>query len=381
MAADTYDVIIIGGGLHGLSTAIHLAKAGLRAVVVEKDYPGRHASGVNAGGVRRLGRHLAEVPLSVAAREIWENISDFVGDDCGFSACGHIQIAETEAELAQQAERVGQLQAHGFEHEQLIDQAALRDIVPALARHCLGAIWCPDDGAANPYRTTQAYFHTAQALGAVVKLGAAVTAIERTGDAWQVTTAQDRFLAPVLVNTAGAWGHQVCRMIGDDAPVEPAAPMLMITERVAPFITPVLGAVGRKLSFKQYDNGTVMIGGGQRGRAVPEKNLAQTQLAGMGNSAVTVKALFPQLGPVNVVRCWAGIEAVMPDGIPVIGPSEAATGAYHAFGFCGHGFQLSPIVGRLLAELITTGQASLPIEAFAIQRFSGAELGQFGVMD
>ena len=369
MTASTCDAIIIGGGLHGLSTAIHLAEAGVRAVVVEKDHPGRHASGVNAGGVRRLGRHLAEVPLSVAAREIWEDIEDFVSDDCGFTACGHIQIAETEAELAQQADRVDQLQALGFAHEQLIDKASLREIVPALAHHCLGAIWCADDGAANPYRTTQAYFRTAQALGVRVELGAAVTAIERLGGDWQVSAAGQNFQAPVLVNTAGAWGHQVCRMIGDDAQVEPAALMLMITERVAPFITPVLGAVGRKLSFKQYGNGTVMIGGGQRGRALPERNIAETKLAGMGNSAVTVKALFPQLGPVNVVRCWAGIEAMMPDGVPVIGPSRAVKGAYHAFGFCGHGFQLSPIVGRLLAELITTGQASLPIEAFSIDRF------------
>ncbi len=370
---DTSDVIIVGGGLHGLSTAIHLAKAGLNTVVLEKDHPGRHASGVNAGGVRRLGRHLAEVPLSVAALEVWENIDDFVGDDCGFSACGQIQIAETEAELAQQAARVEELRTLGFEHERLIDQAALRQIVPALARHCVGAIWCPEDGAANPYRTTQAYFRTAQALGVRVELGAAVANIERAGADWQVRTARESFQAPVLVNTAGAWGHRVCRMIGDDAPVEPAAPMLMITERVQPFITPVLGAVGRKLSFKQYGNGTVMIGGGQRGRAVPERNIAETKLAGMGNSAATVKALFPQLGPVNVVRCWAGIEAIMPDVIPVIGPSKAAAGAYHAFGFSGHGFQLSPIVGRLLCELITEGKSSLPIEAFAIDRFDNAE--------
>ncbi len=89
----------------------------------------------------------------------------------------------------------------------------------------------------------------------------------------------------------------------------------------------------------------------------------------MGNSAATVTALFPQLGAVKVMRCWAGIEAMMPDAIPVIGPSAVAEGAYHAFGFSGHGFQLSPIVGRLLCELITEGRSSLPIEAFSITRF------------
>ena len=365
----TSDAIIIGGGLHGLSAAIHLAKAGLNPVVLEKDHPGRHASGVNAGGVRRLGRHLAEVPLSVAAMTVWEQIAEFVGDDCGFSPCGQIKIAETESEMALLSERVGQLEALGFDHERLIDRDELRQIVPALSPHCLGAIWCPEDGAAHPYRTTQAFYRTAVALGVAVRIGL-VEDITRSSGHWSVCAGGEHFEAPILVNCAGAWGHHICRMIGDDAPVEAAAPMLMITEPTAPFISPVLGAVGRKLSFKQFANGTVMIGGGQRGRAVPERNIAATNLAGMGNSAATVTALFPQLGPLNVVRCWAGIEAMMPVAIPVIGPSAVAEGAYHAFGFSGHGFQLSPIVGRLLCELIMSGTSSLPIEAFSIVRFN-----------
>ena len=365
------DAIIIGGGLHGLSTAIHLAKAGLNAVVLEKDHPGRHASGVNAGGVRRLGRHLAEVPLSVAAMTVWEHMAEFVGDDCGFSPCGQIKIAETESEMALLAERVGQLEALGFAHERLIDRDTLRQIVPALSPHCLGAVWCPEDGAAHPYRTTQAFFRTAVALGVEVRTEL-VNNIGQTSGHWRVHAEYETYEAPVLVNCAGAWGDRICHMIGDHAPLEAAAPMLMITEPTEPFISPVLGAVGRKLSFKQFDNGTVMIGGGQRGHAVPERNIAATNLAGMGNGAATVTALFPQLGPLNVVRCWAGIEAMMPDGIPVIGPSAVAECAYHAFGFSGHGFQLSPIVGRLLCEVIMTGSASLPIDAFSITRFDGA---------
>ncbi len=364
-----FDAAIIGGGLHGLSTAIYLAKAGLKAVVLEKDHPGRHASGVNAGGVRRLGRDFPEVPLSVEALKVWHEIEEFVGDGCGFTECGQIQIAETVAEHQQQMARVRELQELGFEHERLIDGETVRKIVPALGVDCIGAIWCPEDGAANPYRTSQAFLRTARALVAEVRLGTAVIGIDRTGGNWRVKTEGGYVEAPLLINCAGAWGNEVCRMIGDEVPLEAAAPMLMITEPVAPFIKPVLGAVGRKLSFKQFDNGTVMIGGGQRGRAVPDRNIAATRLAGMGNSAATVTALFPQLGPVNVVRAWAGIEGMTPDGIPVIGPSATAEGAYHAFGFCGHGFQLSTIVGRLIAELITDGHSSLPIAPFSIRRF------------
>ena len=93
------DVLVIGGGLHGCSTALHLARRGVSVAVLEKDYVGRHASGVNAGGVRRLGRHLAEVPLSVASMETWHAIRDLVDNDCGFESHGQVKVAENEAEL------------------------------------------------------------------------------------------------------------------------------------------------------------------------------------------------------------------------------------------------------------------------------------------
>ena len=86
-------------------------------------------------------------------------------------------------------------------------------------------------------------------------------------------------------------------------------------------------------------------------------------------SAETVMALFPQLKDVRIVRTWAGIEAFMPDNIPVIGRSSTNENAYHAFGFSAHGFQLSPVVGKIIAELITAGESELPIEAFSIKRF------------
>lgn len=366
----TYDAIIVGGGLHGLSTALHLCRAGLRPVVLEKDYPGRHASGVNAGGVRRLGRHLAEIPLSVESLKLWQNIEDLVGDDCGFSACGQVLIAETEAELAVQQTRVGDLRRQGFEHEELLGADDLRALVPALSGHCVGAIWCREDGAAHPFRTVRAFHRRACGLGAAVVCDATVTGIRRVGKNWQVRSTQGGFEAPVLVNTAGAWGGEIGRLIGDTAPVRAEAPMLMITGRVSPFLKPVLGAAGRVLSFKQFDNGTVLIGGGYRGRAKPGHNLAQTVVDGIRNSAKTVCALFPQLAELQVVRFWAGIEGVMPDNIPVIGRSAVEDDAFHAFGFSAHGFQLGPIVGKIIAELVVTGSCDLPIDAFAIERFS-----------
>jgi sarcosine oxidase subunit beta len=144
--------------------------------------------------------------------------------------------------------------------------------------------------------------------------------------------------------------------------------MLMITARVKPFVTPVVGAQGRMLSFKQFGNGTVLIGGGHHGRAEPDSNRTHLNIKGLAASASTAAALFPRLRGVPVVRSWAGIEGEMPDAIPVIGAS-AANGAYHAFGFSGHGFALGPVVGRIIADLVTTGKTDLPIKAFDIGRF------------
>ena len=91
----------------------------------------------------------------------------------------------------------------------------------------------------------------------------------------------------------------------------------------------------------------------------------------MAESARTVTALFPQMAGARIVRFWAGIEGFTPDHIPVIGPATQAPGLYHAFGFSAHGFQLSPVVGRILSELIIDGHSSLPIEPFSPARFAG----------
>ena len=370
MSSRSFDVIVVGGGLNGLSAALHLAKEGLKTLVLEKDHPGRHASGVNAGGVRRLGRHLAEVPLSDAAMAVWQRIEELVGDDCGFVECGQVKVAESEAELEALEQRAAEVRAIGFDHEEIVDQDELRALVPSIAPHCVGGLVCRDDGAALPFRTVIAFARRAKALGADIRGNMAATSITRRSDHWCVHAGEERFDAPVVVNAAGAWGHKIAAMVGDIVPLEPWAPMLMITERVEPFIEPVLGAVGRRLSFKQLANGTVLVGGGHMGEARPEQNETAIRLAGMRESAETVGALFPMLKSVRINRFWAGIEGIMPDVIPVLGPSAVSENVYHSFGYCGHGFQLSPIAGRIIADLVIRGATDLPIAPFRPNRFN-----------
>ena len=339
-------------------------------IVIEKDHVGRHASGVNAGGVRRLGRHLAEVPLAVAAMELWHRIGDLVDDDCGFDSHGQVKVAENEAELSALRARVDELTRLGFTHEELIDRRELREIVPAISEHCVGAIVCRRDGAANPYRTTLAFKRKAESLGVRFLEGTAVTGLARNGGAWRIETGAGSSEAAIVVNCAGAWADRIASALGEPVPLEPIAPMLMITAPLPPFVKPVVGAVGRLLSFKQFRNGTVLIGGGHRGRLERDANRTELDFAGLAVSARTVWDLFPIMRGAQIVRCWAGIEARMPDDIPVIGPSTTSEGVFHAFGFSAHGFALGPIVGAIIAELVTGGKTNLPIAPFRIDRFA-----------
>ncbi|XKH38874.1 NAD(P)/FAD-dependent oxidoreductase [Azospirillum doebereinerae] len=114
----------------------------------------------------------------------------------------------------------------------------------------------------------------------------------------------------------------------------------------------------------------MLIGGGLLGHAVRDENRTELDFSQVSVNARTVWDLFPVMRGATIVRSWAGIEARMPDQIPVIGPSGTQPGVFHAFGFSAHGFQLGPIVGRITADLITAGATDLPIDAFRIGRFA-----------
>lgn len=368
--SDSADVVVVGAGLHGCSAALQLALRGQKTVVLERRHIGRHSSGINAGGVRTLGRDFAEVELSVRGMRLWHGIRDLVGDDCGFAACGQIKVAESQEELAQLEARAAESFARGFTHERLIGRDELRRRVPALAPHCVGGLTVDDDGAADPYRTAIAFARRAVARGVEIREDSAVLGLDRKGERWRVDTSNGPVYAPIVVNAAGAWAAKVAAMAGDTVPLRTRASMMIVTERLPRFVDPVIGATGRPLSFKQTTAGTVLIGGGQQGRADLDTEQSFVEVQRLARSALTAVELFPVMSHVRMVRSWCGIEAETPDRLPVIGPSRKRQGLLHLFGFSGHGFQLGPICGVAIADLITQGKTALPIRDLGIERFA-----------
>jgi glycine/D-amino acid oxidase-like deaminating enzyme len=283
-----------------------------------------------------------------------------------------VLVAESDEEFAGFRARVDDLRLRGFTHEELIDRAELKRLVPAVADHCPGGVVSRRDGAADPFITTQAFRRRAVEKGAEVIEGATVTGLARVGDTWRAETSVGPIEAPKVVNAAGAWADRIAAMLGEPVPLAVIAPMLMVTSALPAFIRPVVILRGRKLSFKQRANGTVVIGGGHLAQPFRDENRTVLDWNRLAVSARTVWELFPVMREATIVRAWAGIEARMPDDIPVVGPSSTSEGVYHQFGFSAHGFQLGPGTGAMMAELVATGSTNVPIDGLSIRRFAGA---------
>lgn len=365
------DLAVVGGGLIGLSCAIAAARAGMAVTLVEARTCGRHASSASAGGVRSLNRHPAEIALARKALELWRRAPELFGDDCGFAESSQVRVAEDEAALAGLEARQARSRALGWSHEQMIGRDALFARVPALAGHCLGALVVEDDGFADPLRSVHAFRQTAASLGVTIRENTPAVSLAAEPGGVAVALADGTALrAGVAVNAAGAWGAALAAAVGEPVDARPVALQMTVTEPLPAFVKPVVGSHGRKLSLKQSEHGTVVIGGGFEGRADLATGDSDLSFAGVTRNLANAVRLFPLLADALVVRTWCGIEGIAADDLPVLGPSRTVPGLIHAFAFSGHGFALCPLVGELVADLARGRNHGFDLAPFAAARFA-----------
>ncbi|MGE7416456.1 NAD(P)/FAD-dependent oxidoreductase [Methylobacterium tarhaniae] len=364
----TVDVAIIGGGTAACAAAVALREAGLTVALLEKRLCGAGASGVNFGGVRQQGRDFSELPLSRRARVLWDGLNAKLGEDVGFEATGHIKLARSEADMAVLEAYARDAAEYGLDL-QLLGPNALRAEMPWLGPAVVGASLSPTDGQANPRVVGPAFARLARRLGAEVREHAPVRHAAHDGAGFTVEAEGVSVRSRSLVNAAGAYGGAVAGWFGEAAPVAPLAPNMVVTEPLAPLVTRSIGVVGGDVYLRQTRRGNVVLGGG-RGTADSADGLARPVAATSLGAIGKTLTLIPDLAHAQVIRSWSGLDGEMPDHIPVIGPSGTTPGLVHAFGFSGHGFQLGPVVGEILAELVTTGRSASPLQPFRIERFA-----------
>jgi len=370
-AALETDVAVVGGGIQGCAAALHLRRHGLRVTLLERGFVGAQASGVNFGNVRQQGRALPELPLSRRARESWSRLAEIVADDCEFVASGNLYCAYDEATAAGLEAYAHDAAEYGLEIE-LLGPNVLRERWPWLSREVRLGSFTASDGHANPRLVAPAFARAARAAGAEIFEHKEVVEVGHHGDSFRLTASDGTTVAAArLLNAAGAWGNWIAQRFGEAVPLEAHAPQLAVTEPAPFFMAPTVAAVGH-VYMRQVARGNVVYGGGHRGPAQLDRVRAYVRPENTLAQFGAVRRLVPALESLHVIRVWGGIEGFLPDEIPVLGPSSTTPGLYHAFGFSGHGFQLGPGVGAVMAELIATGRSETEIKAFDISRFRPA---------
>lgn len=366
------EVIVLGGGLMGTSAAFFLARRGLKVRLIERGAIGAGATVASFGNIRRTGRHLAQLPLAHRSLALWGRAEALLGRDVEFRATGHLRLvfdAESEADMRRYAEAAAPL---GLTLEELTP-AEIRRRFPGLGPAATGASYSPGDGSANPRLVPPAFAEAAARAGAEISDHSPVTRITRTGAGFAVETATGRHEAGMLLNCAGAWGVSVAAGFGETIPLQAFGPQMGVTEPLPHRIVPVVGewSQGHGAYLRQVERGNIVFGGAvARVPVAPDPGHARPDFARLGPQLRALVRLLPALADVAVIRQWSGCEGYVADGLPVIGPSATTPGLFHAFGFCGHGFQLGPGVGDAMAELIATGACETPLEPFHSARFA-----------
>ncbi len=361
----TIRVVIVGGGLMGLSAAFHLRRAdpGAHVTVLERVRVGHAASGASAAGVRAMGRDPAERALALASLARWPGLDRELEAPTRYRRTGGLRLALDEAAWRAAGPWVAEQRADGVAVE-LVDAQGARALAPGIAAGCLGGVYAPEDGQAEALPATEAFARAARRSGARVEEGAAVRAL--AVDYGRVVGVERgdgaREACDVAIVAAGAWSAALLAGIGVPLPIETRPLQMLLTAPGAPALRPVLGAFDRRLSLKQLDDGAYLIGGGWPARVTDHAGNRYEMLEeSVRASLETARAVFAPVGECALARRWAGLEAFTPDDLPILGPVPGIGGLLVAAGFSGHGFALGPMIGDILARLALGQDARDPL--------------------
>jgi len=379
-SADT-DVLIVGGGIVGCVVAYHLANAGVNLIVAERGEINREASGTNAGSLHfqllrqneyspaRMAQLRFSVQLHAEANKAWATIERDLDTDLGVRRSFGLMVAETPDELEALKEKNRVEHEMGIEAE-ILSPRELLDVSPHLSPHLLGADYCPGEGYADPLRVAPAYAHRAIEAGARVLVNCEAQSIEPLrGGGFAVQTSRGPINARRVVNAAGARAGLVAAMVGLRLPIVGRPLHVNVTEPWPILLgDQLVQHVGRRLTLKQTQYGTFIIGGGWPSRYVQATNQKITLWETLvGNLSVALRAM-PELREVRVIRTWGGMMGSAVDHFPILEEVGSVPG-YFILSPGDAGFTLGPVIGRLMAELLTTGTTSLPIHAYRMSRF------------
>jgi len=366
---EKYDVIIIGAGSIGLMTAYHFLKMGGKSVIVlEKGYLGCGSTGRCGGGIREQWGSPENIILAKKSIDIWEKLPKELEDDLEFHQGGYLILAFSEEEAETLKQNVHLQHKFGINSKILTPEEA-KEIVPILnTSEIVLATYNKRDAKASPFRTLFALKRKIEEMGGKILTHTEVIGFKVKGkEVKEVITTRGSLKTNLVVNATGAWSKIIGKMLGENLPVEPYRHEIMVTERLAHLFDPMVISFSKGIYFQQMPRGEI-IGGIGNPEEKPGFFIQPTSWFPY-HFAKTLIEIAPALRHVRMLRHWIGYYEVTPDAKPIIDYSEVINNVIHATGFSGHGFMVSPMVGKIVAEMLLGKSPSIDIEPYSIRRF------------
>jgi glycine/D-amino acid oxidase-like deaminating enzyme len=412
------EVVVIGGGIIGVTTALFLAQRGVSVTLCEKGGIAHEQSGRNWGWVRVMGRDPAEIPLGLDSLRLWAGMDRLVGTETGFRRAGIVYVADTQADLAKHEEWLEHARPYQI-GTRLLSRDEMAALLPGCAQRFAGALYTETDARAEPFKAVPAMAAAARRFGARIVTACAVRGLETAaGEVSGVVTERGVVACERVVLAGGAWSRLFLGNLGIDLP---QLKILGSVLRTAPLDGPPEVAVGGSdfAVRKRLDGGYTIA---QRGASVAEivpdsfrllpdflpslvrqrhelrirvgrRFVAEAKLprrwtldettpfeavrvldpepdhAILQEGQANLVAAFPAFRGMKVAGSWAGLVDATPDAVPVIGEVPRLPGFYLATGFSGHGFGIGPGAGRLVADLVTGAPPAIDPTPYRLDRF------------
>ncbi len=413
------EVVVIGGGIVGIATALALVKQGVPTVLLEKGTVAAEQSSRNWGWCRRTGRDIRELPLINASMQLWETMNQTTGRETGFRRQGIIYSSRTELQRERHLRWIEQARQYDID-SQMLSPAQLTARVPGLAPSYPGALFTEADGRAEPQKAAPAMAMAALEAGLNLQQHCAVRSIERSaGRVSQVVTEHGAINCQSVVIAGGAWSRLLLQGCGIDIPQLKVLSTVMRTRpleadiascvslgsvalrkrldggwTIASSATNVVDITPDSLRFMKLfmpafkvERGALKLKLGARfleealhwkpGHA--DKTSIYEQIRVLDPSphqpsllqmVADLKRALPAFDGLQVAQSWAGLIDTMPDAIPVISGVDRVNGLYVATGFSGHGFGIAPAAGQLMADLVQNSTPIVDATPFRLWRFT-----------
>jgi glycine/D-amino acid oxidase-like deaminating enzyme len=386
----TYDVIVVGGGIIGLSCGYYLTKQGKRVVVLESGGFADGASGSCDDMIlfqsKKPGINLE---LAFESLKLYKDLRDDLKDDLGFANYGGMVLIQNQGELEVMEEFVSQQRSYGLDVHILGKQEMLRK-QPFLSSDFIASTYSPMDSQADPFAVMHGFIKVGRNLGMTLKKRTPVIGIDQDGhgDFLVATATNEIYLAPQIVNAAGTWSGQVGVFAGQYVPITPKRGQIVITEKI-----PVVGEtnlwsakylvtklkpgytidtteeereLGLAFAFTRSAGDSYLIGS-TREYAGFDKSTTMDGIRAIIKQAVSY---LPVLNDVHFIRAIAGLRPSTPDGKMILGEHSGLSGFYTAAGHEGDGISLAPITGKILAKMVATNTVDERLSELSPNRFS-----------